>query len=222
MPLLEARGISKTYKRASGAEVRVFSGMSFSVEAGEHVAIVGRSGSGKSTLLNILGGLDRPDRGSGTVFFDGADIFTLSERARADIRAERIGFVFQAFHLMPDLTIAENVYLPAMAVPSSRRPPEKRVGELLEAVGLADRATHKPMELSGGEQQRASIARAMMNSPDLLLADEPTGNLDPATSDRVLDLFFDLAGELPGVRPAVVMVTHADAVAARCGRIFKL
>ena len=223
MPALLAENLAKTYRLPGAAPIRVLDGVSLSVEPGEHVAILGKSGSGKSTLLNLLGGLDRPDRGCGArIEVAGRDLARASERAKARVRAETIGFVFQSFHLLPELDIVENVLLPALALPASRRPPRERALELLRAAGLGERLGHKPRELSGGEQQRVAIARALVNGPSLLLADEPTGNLDPATGLQVLDLLFGLAAGGAGPRPALVMVTHSDAVAARCDRTLRL
>lgn len=185
--------------------------------------MLGKSGSGKSTLLNLLGGLDKPDRGCGArIAIAGRDLVRASEKAKARVRAETVGFVFQSFHLLPELDIVENAALPTLALPAARRPPRARAVELLRAAGLGDRLGHKPRELSGGEQQRVAIARALVNGPALLLADEPTGNLDPATGLQVLELLFGLAGGGAGPRPALVMVTHSEAIAARCDRTLRL
>ena len=223
MPLLAAERLSKTYRLPGAEPIRILDGASLFAEPGERVAVLGKSGSGKSTLLNLLGGLDRPDRGCGArIEIAGRDLVRASERAKARVRAETVGFVFQSFHLLPELDIVENVLLPTLALPRGRRPPRRRALELLEAAGLGDRLGHKPRELSGGEQQRVAIARALANGPSLLLADEPTGNLDPATGLQVLDLLFGLAGGVSGPRPALVMVTHSAAVAARCDRVLRL
>ena len=223
MPLLVAENIVKTYRLPGADPIRILDGAALSVEAGERVAVLGKSGSGKSTLLNLLGGLDRPDRGCGArVEIAGRDLARASEKAKARVRAGTIGFVFQSFHLLPELDIVENVLLPTLALPASRRPPRERALELLRAAGLGERLGHKPRELSGGEQQRVAIARALVNGPSLLLADEPTGNLDPATGLQVLDLLFGLAAGGAGPRPALVMVTHSDAVASRCDRVLRL
>ena len=223
MPLLVAENIVKTYRLPGADPIRILDGAALSVEPGERVAVLGKSGSGKSTLLNLLGGLDRPDRGCGArIEIDGRDLARASEKAKARLRAATVGFVFQSFHLLPELDIVENVLLPALALPASRRPPRERAIELLRAAGLGERLGHKPRELSGGEQQRVAIARALVNGPSLLLADEPTGNLDPATGLQVLDLLFGLAAGGAGPRPALVMVTHSDAVAARCDRTLRL
>ena len=224
MTTLRASNLSKTYRRAGAEPIRVLRGASLSVEAGEHVAILGRSGSGKSTLLNLLGGLDRPDPGCGArIEVAGRDLLGAGERGRARLRAEAIGFVFQSFHLLPELTIEENVRLPAMALPGFRRAAaDARARELLEAAGLGDRLGHRPAELSGGERQRVAVARALMNGPALLLADEPTGNLDALTGRQILDLVFDLGGARSDAPPALVLVTHSDATAARCDRTLRL
>lgn len=223
MPLLAAENVSKTYRLPGAKPIRILDGAALSVEPGERVAVLGKSGSGKSTLLHLLGGLDKPDRGCGArIEIAGRDLVRASEKAKSRIRAEKIGFVFQSFHLLPELDIVENASLPALALPAPRRPPPGRAVELLRAAGLGDRLAHKPRELSGGEQQRVAIVRALSNGPELLLADEPTGNLDPATGLQVLDLLFGLAAGGAGPRPALVMVTHSDAVAARCDRVLRL
>ena len=224
MNALEALRLHKTYRRRGAPPLRVLQGVSLEVAPGEHVAILGRSGSGKSTLLNLLGGLDRPDRGHDAVVrIAGRDLLDMREGARARERARSIGFVFQSFHLLPELTILENVRLPALALPGGRKPEKlARARRLLEAAGLGDRLGHRPAELSGGEQQRAAVARALMNAPALLLADEPTGNLDSLTGMQVLDLVFDLSGSFFETPPALLMVTHSDAIAARCDRTLRL
>jgi len=194
--VLEARDLVKEYRIGRQAPIRVLDGVSFAVAPGERVAIVGRSGAGKSTLLNLLGGLDRPTSGS-------------------VVRPREIGFVFQSFHLMPELDIVENVMLASWA---HGRPSRARACEVLERVGLGARLGHLPAELSGGEQQRVAVARALVSEPSLVLADEPTGNLDALTGAGILDLLF-AAGEH---RPAVIMVTHAADAAAKCDRALRL
>ncbi len=217
---LLAENLRKTYKLPGAAPIRVFDGVSLRVAPGERVAVLGRSGSGKSTLLNILGGLDRPDPGTGArVEVAGLDMLGCGERRRAAMRARNIGFVFQAFHLLPELTVLENVRLPAMAHGGvGRHEAEERARRLLEAAGLGGRLEHRPAELSGGERQRVAVARALLNAPSLLLADEPTGNLDGQTGMQILDLVFDLPSAVSGEAPALVMVTHSREVAARCNR----
>ncbi len=225
-PALFAEHIRKTFHRPGASPIQALRDASISVVAGERVAVLGRSGSGKSTLLNILGGLDKPDRGCGArVEICGEDILECSEKARARIRASRIGFVFQSFHLLPELTVLENTMLPAMALANcgAARSAESRAVTLLEKAGLGDRLKHRPSELSGGEQQRVAVARALLNGPELLLADEPTGNLDGQTGMQILELVFGLSGALPDVAaPALVMVTHSTEVASRCDRTLRL
>lgn len=225
---LEAGHLYKTYKRPHGGDLPVLRDVSLTVAPGERVAILGKSGSGKSTLLNILGGLDRPDVAApGTekpfLRIGGVDLLQAGEAQRAHLRASHIGFVFQSFHLMPDLTVEENVLFPTMALPRKARGDSlARARLLLEQTGLADRMRHHPNELSGGEQQRVAIARALINAPRIIFADEPTGNLDPMTGRQILDLIVDLSDLHPEAAPALVMVTHSDATAARCTRILRL
>ena len=207
--MIEARELTKVYTR--GAEsVRAVDGVSFTVADGAWVALVGPSGSGKTTLLQLLGGMDTPTSGSLTV--DGQSMADMSDRALTRLRAERLGFVFQHFGLLPTLSVAENVALPQRL--AGRRTDMARVDQLLERVGLAHRSRHRPGQLSGGEMQRAAIARALVNAPKLLLADEPTGNLDTATSESILDLFRSLHAD--GL--TMVIVTHNDQVAAAAQR----
>ena len=216
-PTLVAQGLRKAYT-LHGACLDILRGADLAAEPGETIAIVGRSGAGKSTLLHVLGGLDRPQ--AGTVRIDGRDLYALSARRRTALRAAKIGFVFQAYHLLPEMDITENVMLPAMALGRlGRAAMRRRAQDLLARVGLENRLRHTPLELSGGEQQRAAIARALMNDPPLLLADEPTGNLDATTGGAVLDLLFDLARER---RAILVMVTHSPETAARCARTLTL
>jgi len=219
--IIEAQGIFKSYKMGL-AEVRVLKGADIAVKKGEFVAIVGASGSGKSTLLHILGALDRPDKG--IVKFENQPLSEMSGGRLNRYRNKMVGFVFQFYHLLDELNVMENVILPAM-VPagvigwlSKRGNVKKRGKELLEAVGLAERAVHKPYQLSGGERQRAAIARALINEPTLLLADEPTGNLDSVTGNGILELLEKLnrAGQ------TIVMVTHDERIARRAGRTVTL
>ena len=214
--LLTATDLHKSYVLPHKTVV-VLKGASFTVDAGERVAIVGRSGTGKSTLLHLLGGLDRPD--AGDVSIDGKPLYALSPRERSRLRARRIGFVFQSYHLLPEMDVVENGMLPAMAIGENLVHARSRVLELLARVGLSDRATHTPLELSGGEQQRVALARALMNNPGLLLADEPTGNLDRDTGAQILELLFGLAQQH---QHALVVVTHAPEVAVRCHRVLRL
>lgn len=213
--LLQAENLVRSFAMGH-RQLDVLRGVSLSVNAGETVAITGKSGAGKSTLLHILGGLDRPT--SGRVLFEGKDVYAAGERERSAMRASKIGFVFQAYHLLPELTVRENVLLPSLGLRGAFLRGGKlrsRAMELLAMVGLAERAGHRPNELSGGEQQRVALARALMNEPKLLLADEPTGNLDSHTGDEVLRLLFGLVAER-GL--TLLMVTHNDDVAVRCGR----
>ncbi len=216
---LAAEDVHKAY--ALGVErVEVLRGVTLTVARGETLAIVGASGAGKSTLLNVLGGLEAPS--AGRVRLDGRDLYSASESERARLRARRVGFVFQAYHLLPELDVVDNVRLPALAARGKRRDAaadRRRATELLDRMGLGHRRKHRPDELSGGEQQRAAIARALMNDPDLLLADEPTGNLDSETGAQVLDSLFDLVRERPRT---VVLVTHNPDLAARCARVVHL
>jgi len=215
--LLAAAGLHKRYLLPHKT-VEVLRGASLAVRPGERVAIVGRSGAGKSTLLHVLGGLDRPD--AGHVLLSGADLYALPARRRTALRAGAIGFVFQSYHLLPEMDVVENVMLPAMTLGGAGRAAmRQRALLLLEQVGLADRGAHMPLELSGGEQQRVAIARALMNEPGLVLADEPTGNLDRATGARTLDLLFGLVRERGH---ALAIVTHDPDVAARCDRALTL
>ena len=211
-PAFSLQDVSRWY--ASGL-VAALRGVSLDIAPGECVAIVGPSGSGKSTLLHLLCGLDRPT--SGRVLFEGREPRSVGEWAR--LRAGRIGFVFQASNLLPTLTAAENVEVPMFGTGRGRRERERRSRELLARVGLAERAAHRPGELSGGERQRVAIARGLANSPGVLLADEPTGNLDSATSAAILDLLLGLHTQ-EGM--TLVLVTHDGAVAERAGRIVHL
>jgi len=190
--------------------IRAVDGISVSVEPGEFVALLGQSGSGKSTLLNLMAGLDRPT--SGAVLVEGRDLAKLSSEELARYRRNDVGMVFQAFHLIPSMTIAENIELPMRFAEVDRAEREQRVREALERVGLGHRREHRPSELSGGEQQRVSIARALVNRPSLLLADEPTGNLDSRTGEDILGLIRDLS---VAMQMTVVMVTHERALAER-------
>ncbi len=216
-PVLEAIGLVKTYVMPH-KRVDVLRGASLATAPGELAAVVGKSGAGKSTLLNVLGGIDAPE--AGEVRICGESLFALPPSKRTALRASTIGFVFQSYHLLPEMTILENVMLPAMALGRlSRNEMRRRAADLLAQVGLDGRAAHRPLELSGGEQQRAAIARALMNAPRLILADEPTGNLDQATGKLVLDLLFSLVRSSGS---SMLIVTHDPGVAARCDRTLAL
>jgi putative ABC transport system ATP-binding protein len=214
MALLELRGVAKRFRQGSEVVVAL-DGVDLDVDRGEHVALVGRSGSGKSTLLHLAGGLDSPD--AGTVCVDGRDVARMSAGERSALRRRDVGFVFQFFHLLPTLTVAENVELPLLL--DRRRDRNGDVMTLLDRLGIAHRASHLPSQLSGGEMQRAAIARALVTGPQLLLADEPTGNLDSATGELVLDTLLSAVTE-SGV--ALLLVTHDVAAARRLGRVLRL
>lgn len=207
--MLQVQGLAKRY-----GDVAVFRDVSLTVAAGEFVAIVGESGVGKSTLLNCMAGLDHWDEGR--IAVDGTDLATLDDEARALLRRRKLGFVFQAFHVLPHLDVAQNVALPLLLL---QRPDAARVAAMLEAVGLSGLGTRLPQELSGGQLQRVAIARALVHGPRLLLADEPTGNLDPSTAARVLDVLRDQA-RASGA--ALVLVTHSSAAAGRADRVLQL
>jgi lipoprotein-releasing system ATP-binding protein len=214
--LVEATGLSKRYVDGP-AEVQVLHGLDLTIEAGERVAIVGESGVGKSTLLHILGTLDRPT--GGNLVVSGVDVFAQDEESLARFRNQQIGFVFQFHQLLPDFTALENVMLPALIGRVSSGEARARAHDLLERVGLGDRVEHRPGELSGGEQQRVAVARSVMRRPRLLLADEPTGSLDPETGERVTNVLLDLNRE---VGAALVVVTHNDRLAGAMERTLRL
>ncbi len=212
MPVLEARGVAKTLG-AGRAQRRILDGVELEVQAGEVVAVLGRSGSGKSTLLHLLGGLDRPD--AGRIMLAGQDLTAQKPRALAKTRLRHVGFVFQSFHLIEELSGEENVLLPAR-LPGAGRDGERRARRLIGELGLTEIAGRRPHELSGGEQQRLAIARALVNDPELVLADEPTGNLDQDNGATVLGLLRNLR------RRAVVIVTHEPEAAAIADRVLQL
>jgi lipoprotein-releasing system ATP-binding protein len=195
----------------------VLRGLDLAVERGEMVAVVGASGVGKSTLLHLLGGLDRSD--SGSIRIGDTDIGGMADEALASFRNAHVGFVFQFHHLLPEFTALDNIVLPQRAAGRARGPSAERAAMLLAAVGLAERASHRPAELSGGEQQRVAIARALANAPRLLLADEPTGNLDPETAGHVFDM---LIGLVRGTKLAALIATHNLDLAARMDRTYRL
>lgn len=215
-PALEARDVWKTYQVGDQAPFHALSGVSLHVERGEYVALMGPSGSGKTTLLQLLGALDRPT--AGEVLYDGAPLSHLHDKAIARIRGRTIGFVFQSFNLVPRLSSMENVMLPTSFVGGPRAKRRARALDLLERVGLADRAHHTPAELSGGQRQRVAVARALVNDPLVLLADEPTGNLDSRTGSEILRLFDELHAE----GRTILVVTHDANVADRADRILTM
>ncbi len=212
--VLEARGVSKTVASPEGS-LTILADVSLRVRAGESLAIVGASGAGKSTLLSLLAGLDAAS--SGRILIAGVDLTELDEDGRAALRGKHVGFVFQSFHLIPSLTAVENVMLPLELV--NRADARGVAATALAEVGLGARMAHYPKQLSGGEQQRVAIARAFVTHPDILFADEPTGNLDTATGERVIDLLFEMN---LGTGSTLVLVTHDRALAARCGRVLQL
>jgi putative ABC transport system ATP-binding protein len=214
--LYELRNVRRAYRTGAG-EVAALDGLDLDLAAGELVAIEGPSGSGKSTLLQLLGALDKPT--SGSLVFDGRELGGLSQRDLTRVRSRDIGFVFQSFNLIPTLTAAENVETAMVPLGGERRGRRARAQDLLDRVGLASRAAHLPSRLSGGEQQRVAIARAMANAPRVILADEPTGNLDSTTADEIVETLIGLSAE-QGV--TVIVVTHAEEVATRMARRVKL
>ncbi|WP_292292233.1 ABC transporter ATP-binding protein [Marivita sp.] len=216
-PALCLTGITKTYNTGTAAAVEVLRGVDITLTKGEVVALVAPSGAGKSTLLHIAGLLDTPDRGK--VEIAGADVTGASDRTRTVMRRDEVGFVYQFHHLLPEFSAQENIVLPQLAAGVSRRDADRRAQELLDIVGIAPRAHHRPAALSGGEQQRVAFCRALANQPSVLLADEPTGNLDPATSDTVFDALMTLVRET-GL--SALIATHNMALAARMDRQLRL
>jgi lipoprotein-releasing system ATP-binding protein len=212
--VLVAEGLGKSYPLPKG-DLCVFEGLDFSLGRGELVAVMGASGVGKTTLLNLLGGLDRPS--AGRVLLDGEDLFAGTDRAVAAVRNRKIGFVFQVFHLLPEFTALENVAFPLMIGGAARREAFAGAEAMLREVGLGDKTASRPSQLSGGEQQRVAIARALVNGPRLLLADEPTGNLDWKTGENVLRLILDLH-ERKGL--SSILVTHNEKIARYCHRVY--
>ena len=214
---VEARGLERSYRVVAGQDLHILRGLDLRVEQGEAVAIVGESGSGKSTLLHLLGALDQPTGGS--VRIGGTDIAELDEEGAAALRNNRIGFVFQFHHLLPDFNAVENSMMPALIRGDDPASARTKAAGLLRQVGLGDRFDHKPHELSGGEQQRVAVARALVNRPLVVLADEPTGNLDAARSEEVQDVLFELRDRH---RVALMVVTHNHEVASRAERVLRL
>jgi ABC-type lipoprotein export system ATPase subunit len=211
-PLLSVRGVHKTYTLGKRA-LEVLRGVDLEIPRGDFVALRGASGAGKSTLLHLIGGLDTPNKGQ--VWLSGRNLATLSSPELARVRNREVGFIFQSYYLLPELDALENVCLPARMARKPARETASRAGDLLSLVGLGDRMEHKPYELSGGEQQRVAIARAMINEPQLILADEPTGNLDSHTGEEIMDLLAKLRDEK---KTTLVMATHDSTIAARAPR----
>ena len=224
MSAITVDNLHKTYTLGR-VPVPVLKGVTFEVDAGDWVAILGASGSGKSTLLHLLGGLDRPDKGKGAIAYDGTMLGAMTQGELNVFRQEHVGFVFQFYHLVPELNVVENTLLGAMIrygrFGFSRRKAAlvSEAGELLDRAGLSHRLRHRPAQLSGGERQRVAIARALMNDPPVLLADEPTGNLDQKTGEELLDVFEALRG---GRKRTIVMVTHDPRVAERADRVVRM
>ena len=216
-PILEVSHLKKSYPQAEAPPLTVLFDTSFSISRGETLAVTGQSGSGKSTLMALLAGLDTPD--SGTIVLENQDLNQMNEDRLARFRAEHIGIIFQQFHLMPHLTAAENIMLPLEILKYQRKEIRNRTQQVLEQVGLTQRKDHLPAQLSGGECQRVAIARALVVNPALLLADEPTGNLDTGTGEQVADLLFDL---VTSSGMTLVVVTHNTTLAQRCQRNLEL
>lgn len=216
MVIIEAKNIIKTYVMGE-SEVQALKGVSLQISSGEFVAITGSSGSGKSTLMHLLGCLDVPT--SGDYLIDNKNISKMSKDELAKIRNAKIGFVFQKFHLLPDLTATDNVALPQLYAGKTEEQAQKRALELLKLVGLENRADHYPFQLSGGQQQRVAVARSLVNNPSIILADEPTGNLDTATGNSIMDLFKKLNSEN---NVTIIIVTHEPDIAAQTKRVIEL
>jgi lipoprotein-releasing system ATP-binding protein len=216
VPVLELLGIKRVYKTAAG-ELNVLSDADLKLQAGELVGLIGPSGSGKSTLLHTAGLLERPE--AGAVLLDGIDCLKLDDKARTAMRRSKIGFVYQFHHLLPEFNAADNVAMPLMIAGVSRKAAREKASELLAEMGLDHRADHQPGQMSGGEQQRVAIARALANTPRLVIADEPTGNLDPATTERVFATFIKMAREEGA---AVLVATHNHALTAHMDRVLTL
>ena len=213
--ILSARNIHRKYQQGSSA-LHILKGVDLDINEGDVLSLVGPSGAGKSTLLHILGGLDKPNEGD--VLLDGKNVYTISDAERSRIRNLQVGFVFQFYHLLPEFTALENVALPALITSGTGKSQAAtlRARELLEKVGLKDRVTHRPQELSGGEQQRVAIARALINKPKIVFCDEPTGNLDSKSGEAIIELLLDLSKIQ---RQTLVIVTHDEKIAARSSRI---
>lgn len=214
-PLISVQDLNKTFT-TPGSSLHVLKDISFDVKAGEMIALMGPSGAGKSTLLHMLGALDRPT--SGNIYFEGTDVFRLRDDALAHFRSRTVGFVFQFHHLLPEFNTLENTVLPARIAGMSYSDAEVRARQILDGVGLSERLLHRPGELSGGEQQRVAVARALMLEPKIVLADEPTGNLDTGTGEDLFRLLHGLNQK--GI--TFIIVTHNESLASRCGRTIKM
>lgn len=210
--MIETKGITKSF-----GQLQVLKGIDLKVEQGEIVALVGPSGAGKTTLLQIIGTLDRPD--GGTVLYDQVNPFTLKEKNLSDFRNKHIGFVFQFHQLLPEFTAIENVMIPALIAGDKMSDARKKASEVLELLRMSDRISHKPSELSGGENQRVAVARALVNRPSVILADEPSGSLDTANKEELHELFFDLRKELG---QTFIIVTHDESLAVKTDRIIHM
>ena len=215
-PVLEAVGVARSFRQGP-IDLQVLSGVNFTVRPGERIAIIGASGSGKTTLLQILGGLDRPS--AGVVRIAGRDIHALDERQRGELRNRTLGFIYQFHHLLPEFSALENVAMPLLVRREPKRKAEEQARAVLTRVGLAQRLAHRPHELSGGERQRAAVARALVTQPRLVLADEPTGNLDGANAESVFALMLELNREFG---TSLIVVTHDPRLAARMDRILEI
>lgn len=212
--LLDIKDIKKSYKISKEKNLEVLKGINLQINREEIVAIVGKSGAGKSTLLHLIGTLDNPD--SGKIFFDGTDVYAMKEKELSKFRNSKIGFIFQFHHLLPEFTAIENVMIPSMIEGKEDR---AKAENLLKEVGIEERINHRPNEISGGEAQRIAIARALINSPDLILADEPTGNLDTHNADAVMNLIFSLRDKF---KQTFIIVTHNEEFAQRCDRVIRM
>jgi lipoprotein-releasing system ATP-binding protein len=214
--VLEASGVRRTFRQGP-IDLEVLQGVNFAVRGGERIAIIGASGSGKTTLLQILGGLDRPT--AGTVRIAGQDIHALAEKSRGELRNRTLGFIYQFHHLLPEFSALENVAMPLLVRRERKADAEQRAREILERVGLGERLIHRPPELSGGERQRAAVARALVTRPSIVLADEPTGNLDGVNAESVFELLLELNREYG---TSLIVVTHDRRLASRMDRILEI